>query len=89
MRKCVFERVRTARAISSCIRAFRSGPLLPANRIIGYYRMSEWRAEARMLLCTAQNELNLRILRIFEVTFSLDAAQILLPSLRTVRLKEQ
>ena len=33
------------------IRTIWSGPCLSANRIIGYYRMYEWRAKARMILC--------------------------------------
>ena len=31
---------------------------MPANRLIGYYRMYEWRAKARMCLTHAQGDLN-------------------------------
>ena len=52
MRKRVYEQMRTAKAqISLRIRAVWSGPLLSANRIIGYYRVYEWRAKAQMILC--------------------------------------
>ena len=44
--------MRTEKAqISVCIRAVSSGPFLFANRFIGYCRMYEWRAKARVLLC--------------------------------------
>ena len=33
------------------IRAILSGHSLSANKIIVYYRMYEWRAKARMILC--------------------------------------
>ena len=36
--------------ISLRIRAVWSGPPLSANRIMGYYRLCEWRAKARMIL---------------------------------------
>ena len=49
MRQRVFGHMRTAKAqISLRIRAVWSGPSLSANRIIGYYRMYQWRANARM-----------------------------------------
>ena len=37
--------------ISLRMRAVWSGPSLSASRIIGHYRMYEWRANARMRLC--------------------------------------
>ena len=47
-RKRVFRHMRTANAqIRLRICAVWSGPSLSANRIIGYYRMYEWRANAR------------------------------------------
>ena len=52
MPKCVCGHMRTAKAqIRLRIRAVWSGPSLSANRIIGYYRIYEWRAKARMTLC--------------------------------------
>ena len=52
MRKLVFGHMRTAKAkISLRIRAVWSGPSLSANRIIGDYRMYQWRANAWMGLC--------------------------------------
>ena len=69
---------RQRRPWSDC--AVWSGSPLSAKRIIKYYRMYEWRAKARMkLLCHvhAQNDLNLRILRMFEGKLSLHAAHIL------------
>ena len=52
MRKRVFGHMRTAKTqISLRIRAVWSGPSLSANGIIGYYRMYECRAKARILLC--------------------------------------
>ena len=52
MRKCDFGHMRTAKAqVSLRIRAGSSGPSLSANKIIGYYRMYEWRVKARMILC--------------------------------------
>ena len=52
MRKRVFWHMRTAKAqISLHIRAVWSGPSLSANRIIGHYRMRQWKANVRMRLC--------------------------------------
>ena len=52
MWKSVFGLMRTATAqIRLRIRAVWSGPLLSANRIIGYYRMCQRRVNARMRLC--------------------------------------
>ena len=52
MRKRVFGHMRTAKAqVSLRIRTIWSGPSLSANRIIGYYRMFEWRAKIQMILC--------------------------------------
>ena len=52
MRKRVFGHVLTVKAqISLRIRAVWSGPSLSTNRIIGYYRMYEWRGNNRKLLC--------------------------------------
>ena len=52
MRKRVFRHMRTAKAqIRLRICAVWSGPSVSANRIIGYYRMYEWRAKARMIFC--------------------------------------
>ena len=53
MRKRVFGHMWTAEVqISLRISAVWSGPSLSANRIIGYYRMYEWRAKIRMIgLC--------------------------------------
>ena len=51
MRKRVPGPMRTAGThISLCMCAVLPGPSLSANRIIGYYRMYEWRAKARMIL---------------------------------------
>ena len=51
MWKPVFGRMRTAKAqISLRIGAGWSGPLLSANRVIGYYRIFQWRANARIRL---------------------------------------
>ena len=53
--KRVFGHMRAAKAqISLRIRAVWSGPSLSANKIIGYYRMYEWRAKARMILCACK-----------------------------------
>ena len=52
MRKHVFGHMRTAKAqISLRIRAVWSGPSLSESRIIEYYWMFQWRANARMRLC--------------------------------------
>ena len=52
MRKRVFGHMRTAKTqISLRIRAVWSGPSLSANRIIGYYRMYDWRINVQMILC--------------------------------------
>ena len=52
MRKRVFRHMRTAKAqISLHICAVKSGPSLSASRIIGHYRMYEWRAKAQMIHC--------------------------------------
>ena len=49
MRKCVFDNMRTAKAmIRLRICAVWSWPLLSCNRVIGYYRMYEWRTKARI-----------------------------------------
>ena len=53
MRKQIFEHMRWAKAqISLRICAVWSRPSLFTNRIIGYQNMYEWRANARMILCT-------------------------------------
>ena len=52
------------------------GPLLSANRIIGYYRMFQWRANFRMRPCACQDYANLRKLRMLEGTFSPEAANL-------------
>ena len=52
MQKCVSWHMRTANAqISLCIHTVWSRPSLPANRIIGYQRMFQWRGKGRMRLC--------------------------------------
>ena len=52
MQKLVFRHMQTANAqISLCICAVWSEPSLSATRIIGYYRMYEWRKKAWMILC--------------------------------------
>ena len=68
----------TAKAqISLRIRAVWSGPLLSANRTIGYYRMYDWRTKARMIFAYVQDDPGLRILRMFGGTFPLDATQLM------------
>ena len=53
MRICLFGHIWTMKAqISLRIRAVWSGPSLSASRIIGYYRIYEWRAKTRMISCT-------------------------------------
>ena len=78
MRNCVLAHMRTANSqISLRIRAVRSRPLLSANRIIGHYRMYQWRAHALMKFCACVGiNLNMCILRMLEDTFSLDAAHL-------------
>ena len=72
--------MRTAKAqISLRIRAVWSGPSLSANRIIGYYRMMDGEQRPGCYFAHAQDDMNLRILRMFEGTFSLNAAQIFFP----------
>ena len=52
MQKSVLGHMRIGKAqISLHIHTVRSGPSLFTRRIIGYYRMYEWRAKARMILC--------------------------------------
>ena len=52
VRKCVLRHMRTAKAqVSLRIRTVWSWPSLSAHRTIGYYRIYEWRAKARMILC--------------------------------------
>ena len=76
MRKHVFGHMRTAKAqINLRIRAVWSGPTLSANRIIRYFRMYQWRANARMKLCMRLMNQNLCIVRMLENTFSTGAAQ--------------
>ena len=49
-RKLVFGHLRAAKALIRLrIRAVWSGPSLSANRVIGYCRMWEWRANTRMI----------------------------------------
>ena len=77
MRKCVFGHMRTAKAqISLRICAVLSGPSMSATIIIGYYRMYEWKAKAQMIFRAAQDDLNLRNLRMCKGIFLLDAANI-------------
>ena len=52
-----FGHMRTAEAlINLCICAIWLGPSLSTQRIIGYYRMYEWWAKARMILCSGWAE---------------------------------
>ena len=45
--------MQTAKAqIRLCVSTVWSGPSLSTNRITGYYRMYEWRAKARLILCS-------------------------------------
>ena len=68
--------MRTVKAqISLRIRAVWSGQSLSAYIIIGYYRMYEWSAKARMILCACAA--CSKIAHLFEGTFSLDAAMII------------
>ena len=72
--------MRTAKAqirLRGC--AVWSEPSLSAKRIIWHYRMYQWRANAWMKLCMLGMTMNLCILRMFEDTFSLDVAYIVLP----------
>ena len=69
--------MRTVKAqISLRIRTVWSEPSLSANRITGHHRMYQWRANARMNICSCVRWLNLCILRMLEDTFSLSAAHI-------------
>ena len=73
MRKHVFGHMRTAKAqISLRVRAVWSGPSLSANRFIGYYRMFEWRAKARMTLCACAGWSESVHVAHVECTFSID-----------------
>ena len=52
LRKRVFWHMRTAKAQTSLrIHAVWSRPSLSADKIIAYYRIYEWRAKARMIVC--------------------------------------
>ena len=54
MRKCVIGHMRTAKAqIRLRIHAVWSVPSMSAYRIIGYYRIYEWRAKTRMVRCAS------------------------------------
>ena len=76
MRKRFFVHMRTAKTqISLRIRAVWSGPSLYANRIIGFYRINELTANARLI--HAQDELGVCILFMLEGTFSLDSGHII------------
>ena len=44
-------------------RAVRSGSSLSSNRIIGYYKMYEWRAKAQIIFCECADDLNLHVTR--------------------------
>ena len=77
MRERGFEYIRTAKAqIRLRICAFWSGHFLSTNGIIGYYRMYEWWAKARMILCacTVWSE-SAHFVRV-RLPFSVDAAQM-------------
>ena len=49
---------------------------MSANRLIGYFRLYEWRGKAQIMLVCVQDNLNMCILCMFESTFSLDAAHM-------------
>ena len=78
MRKRVFGHIRAAKTLIRLrIRAVWSGPSLSASRLIAYYRMYEWRAKRPgWYFVRAQDDQNLRSLRMFEGTFSLDEAHM-------------
>ena len=70
--KNVFRRIWTAKAqISLHIHAVWSGPSLSTNRIIGYYRMLEWRAKTWMILCVCVDGLSLSISTCLKALFHL------------------
>ena len=48
--KVLYEPYQAKKCLQTCICAVGSGPLLSASRIIGYYRIYEWRAKARLIL---------------------------------------
>ena len=74
---CVFGDMQTAKAqIILRFRAVWSGPSLSANRIIGYYRMYEWSAKYPDDTLSMRRMIGMRILRMFEGAFPLDAAHI-------------
>ena len=62
---------RQQRSWSDCIHAVWSGPLLSAARIIGYYRMYQWRAKTQIRLWICDFRACLKT-----PFFSLDAAQL-------------
>ena len=71
MWKCVFRDMQTVKAqISLCIHAVWLGSSLSANRMIGYYRMFQWRANAQMTLGMWR--------MMWICTFSFDPAHIVL-----------
>ena len=83
MRQCVFGHLRTAKAqISLRIRTVWSGPSLSANRIIGYDRVYELRAKARMILCAGAGSSESAHFRMSEGTFS-DCLGLLLQKLES------
>ena len=76
VQKCVFKHMMTVKAkISLGILTVWSGPSLSANKIIGYDRMYGEQRH-RWFFGHTQDDLNLHILRMFEATFSFDAAHM-------------
>ena len=62
MQKRVFEHMQKANAhIHMRMRTVWPVPSLSANRIIGYYRLYDWKTKARMNFTHAQDDLILRI----------------------------
>ena len=62
----VFRNMWTAKAqISRRIHSVWSEPSLSTNRIIGCYRMYEWRAKAWTIHCTAKAQISLYILTVW------------------------
>ena len=73
MQKRVFEHMRTVMAqISLRLRAVWSGPSVSTNRISGNIERMNGEQRLGSYFMHAQDDLNLRILRMFEGTFSLD-----------------
>ena len=84
--KCAFGHARTAKT-QFRLRGW-SGPSLSAAKIIGYYKICQWRANARGKPCACADDVKLHVMSMLEGIFSLHAARLLISCIEKPNIKQ-